>query len=61
MKVRYQKPHKWRAFVDAQRCVECGVYFIKGDKVFTDVALNFHERCLGAYRKSYKEMFGKEP
>lgn len=60
-KVRYQKPHRWRVSDDAQKCIECGVNFVKGDLVFTDVALNFHEKCLAAYRKSYKELFGKEP
>lgn len=61
MQVRYRKPHKWRATRDAQKCIECGVDFVKGDSVFDDVAINFHERCLAAYRKSYKELFGKEP
>ena len=56
LKRRYQKPRKWRPSRDAQKCIACTEDFSRGDKVFTDCAVNIHEECLPAYGEQLKEL-----
>ena len=46
------RPVKWKFGPHAQACIECGRDFVRGDRVYHDVAVTIHADCLSDYRAS---------